>query len=460
MDPILTRCGYRCDLCLAYRPNVTANSANRQKLSDGWFKYFGFRLPPEAICCDGCMADNPQLIDRGCPVRPCVIERGLDNCAQCERYVCEKLTERLVVYEEIQLQFGADIPEDDRSRFIHPYENRRRLEALRGLRRLQGTNVENVLADPDTLVVHAQRAERATWNGQGCLRLENGLVLLPDFIAQDARIEVWVGTDGPAYPGIAFRVADTENYELAYPVPHVSGQWDAVQYDPVFHGSNTWQLYYGPAYQGAAEVPTGRWFHLQVDVRGERAAIAVDGRPPLVVERVAHPVRAGQLGLWTYLPAYFRDLRVTTPVPDIPAGTGPTAPAGAVTAWHLEGHGVVEAEPNGVVNLNRFLSPSASMARLVGRLEMAAAGEVEFDFGHSDALSLELNGHEIWSGENTFHGFADRAARGYAEIRQSLRQELAAGVHQLAAVLRVQEGFGWGLVLAVRGEGVCWMPAE
>ena len=49
MEPILTRCGYRCDLCLAYRPNVAKNPSNQQKLSDGWFKYFGFRLPPSEI---------------------------------------------------------------------------------------------------------------------------------------------------------------------------------------------------------------------------------------------------------------------------------------------------------------------------------------------------------------------------------------------------------------------------
>ena len=35
MEPILTRCGYRCDLCLAYKPNVAGNPSNRQKLSDG-----------------------------------------------------------------------------------------------------------------------------------------------------------------------------------------------------------------------------------------------------------------------------------------------------------------------------------------------------------------------------------------------------------------------------------------
>jgi len=131
MEPILTRCGYRCDLCLAYRPNVESNPANQQKLSDGWFKYFGFRLPPETILCDGCMAENPKLIDTACPVRPCVMEKGLDNCAQCQEYVCKKLTERLVVVEEIRKRVKAEIPEEDYYCFIRAYENKKRLDALR-----------------------------------------------------------------------------------------------------------------------------------------------------------------------------------------------------------------------------------------------------------------------------------------------------------------------------------------
>lgn len=131
MELILTRCGYRCDLCLAYRPNVEQNPANRQKLSDGWYKYFGFRLPPEAICCDGCMSETPRLIDQNCPVRPCVIEKGLDNCSQCEEYLCARLTERLVVLEEVRQRHGAEIPPEDYTCFILPYENRKRLDALR-----------------------------------------------------------------------------------------------------------------------------------------------------------------------------------------------------------------------------------------------------------------------------------------------------------------------------------------
>ncbi|MBC8555382.1 MAG: DUF3795 domain-containing protein, partial [Candidatus Brocadiales bacterium] len=112
METILTRCGYRCDLCLAYKPNIESNPSNRQILSDGWYKYFGFRLLPEEICCDGCMADDPKLIDKNCPVRPCVISKGFDNCSQCDDYICDKLTERIVIYEDINHKFNTEIPEE------------------------------------------------------------------------------------------------------------------------------------------------------------------------------------------------------------------------------------------------------------------------------------------------------------------------------------------------------------
>jgi hypothetical protein len=131
MEPILTRCGYRCDLCLAYAPNIDRNPSNQQKLSDGWFTYFGFRLPAAEIRCDGCMAEDPKLLDVDCPVRPCVIERGFDNCAQCDQYVCERLEQRLVVYEEVERRIGTAIPEEDRTCFVRAYENKRRLDALR-----------------------------------------------------------------------------------------------------------------------------------------------------------------------------------------------------------------------------------------------------------------------------------------------------------------------------------------
>ena len=131
MNGILSRCGYRCDLCLAYRSNIEVNPANQPTLSDGWHKYFGFRIPAEQIICDGCLAENPRLIDEACPVRPCVLERGLANCAECTDYVCEKLSERLVVYETLADKSPHPIPAEERACFIAPYENKARLDRLR-----------------------------------------------------------------------------------------------------------------------------------------------------------------------------------------------------------------------------------------------------------------------------------------------------------------------------------------
>ncbi len=128
VDEIISRCGYRCDLCLAYSPNVESHPENKQKLSDGWFTYFGFRILPENIFCEGCTQEDPKLIDQNCPVRPCVIAKGIANCSCCGDYGCEKLQDRWVVFEELQEKNGRKIPPMDRLLFIYPYENKKRLE--------------------------------------------------------------------------------------------------------------------------------------------------------------------------------------------------------------------------------------------------------------------------------------------------------------------------------------------
>jgi hypothetical protein len=127
---LLTRCGYRCDLCLAYKANVE-NQDRRVELSDGWEKCFGFRIPADKIYCEGCMTPgNPKLIDSNCPVRACVIKKGLNNCSQCPEYPCQTSNKRAVVYENI-VKGKKDITESDRTLFIKPYENKVRLDELK-----------------------------------------------------------------------------------------------------------------------------------------------------------------------------------------------------------------------------------------------------------------------------------------------------------------------------------------
>jgi len=130
---ILARCGCRCDLCLACRENVEKED-RRKLLSDGWYKYFGFRIEPEDIVvCDGCLSDDclkNQLLDTECPVRPCVIEKGYENCSQCVEFMCEKFKQRLADYEGLK-KYHGDIPQADYELFIRPYENGKRISELK-----------------------------------------------------------------------------------------------------------------------------------------------------------------------------------------------------------------------------------------------------------------------------------------------------------------------------------------
>ncbi len=320
---------------------------------------------------------------------------------------------------------------------------------------------EDDLTDVGALSLHAADAQVVDWHGRPALRLVDGLALVPGLEARDVSVEVWIGAEGNAYPGVAFRAVDIANYELVYAVPHCSGLWDAVQYDPVFHSSNTWQLYHGPSYQQEAQVPTGEWFRLRVDAKGEGAVFAVGEQPPLAVGRLARGRRAGLVGIWTFKPAYFSSLRISTcrQLPDV-AWRPPAAPEGVVDEWFLEGFGVISCEPGGVLNVNRYLPTSEGEVRLTRQFEALSPGQVELGLGFSDELALELDGEVVFEGSNTFTGFAHYEARGYAYAgKHAVRRTLSKGKHRLTARLKATEPFGWGLVVAVEGRELRWLPA-
>jgi hypothetical protein len=128
---LLTRCGYRCDLCLAYKGNIEEDD-QRVFLSDTWNKVYGFRIPAKEIYCEGCISSNEpnaKLIDKNCPVRPCVIEKGLENCSQCEDYPCDIFNQREVIYENIAK--GIKVSRKEYLHCIKPYENKKRLDKIR-----------------------------------------------------------------------------------------------------------------------------------------------------------------------------------------------------------------------------------------------------------------------------------------------------------------------------------------
>lgn len=80
-------CGYRCHLCAAQSPDKDI----RQKLVDGWRKYFGHQdYTAENVQCDGCKADG-KLADKKCKARPCAKEKGVEYCMLCDEFPCDKV---------------------------------------------------------------------------------------------------------------------------------------------------------------------------------------------------------------------------------------------------------------------------------------------------------------------------------------------------------------------------------
>jgi hypothetical protein len=129
MKETITKCGYRCDICPAYAPNIGSDEDAR-KACEGFHAYYGFTLTPAEIACAGCLNEG-RHIDADCPVRPCVIKKGLDNCAQCSSFdACEKLSSRMDFLESIPEKL-AHIPPEDFKKFVEPFRARPRMLALR-----------------------------------------------------------------------------------------------------------------------------------------------------------------------------------------------------------------------------------------------------------------------------------------------------------------------------------------
>ena len=92
-EEMISYCGFNCELCGAR----SDDPAVRQKLVDGWLKFFGHEMyTAENVKCDSCLSDG-KIADKQCQIRPCVQERGLPNCPSCDDFPCDKI-ERFIMH--------------------------------------------------------------------------------------------------------------------------------------------------------------------------------------------------------------------------------------------------------------------------------------------------------------------------------------------------------------------------
>jgi len=129
MEKMIGYCGYSCHLCAAR----SDDPAVRQKLVDGWRKFFGHQnYTAENVKCDGCPSDG-KVADQVCKARPCAREKGLTSCAYCDEFMCDKMR-HLVGSREGMLIFcyprTADLSEEEYNLCMRQFDSMPNLLAL------------------------------------------------------------------------------------------------------------------------------------------------------------------------------------------------------------------------------------------------------------------------------------------------------------------------------------------
>ena len=132
-------CGFDCSACQAYENNIN-DFSDQIKASKAWSKYFEVHYPPEQMRCAGCLVENTKntLPYKDCQIRSCVMDAGLQNCGYCGSYPCKKQGPRLKNYEAIAKKLKGCIPPEEYTKFIKPYNAKKRLDEIKKKRRFPG----------------------------------------------------------------------------------------------------------------------------------------------------------------------------------------------------------------------------------------------------------------------------------------------------------------------------------
>ncbi|MBM4399685.1 MAG: DUF3795 domain-containing protein [Candidatus Cloacimonetes bacterium] len=94
MEKLIAACGIDCSECDARKATLANDNDLRAQVAEKWSKEYGADLTAEHINCMGCMEAGVHFSHcNECDYRACVRGRGLKNCAECEEYPCEMISQ-------------------------------------------------------------------------------------------------------------------------------------------------------------------------------------------------------------------------------------------------------------------------------------------------------------------------------------------------------------------------------
>lgn len=341
-----------------------------------------------------------------------------------------------------------------------------------------------------------ERAKVVEHQGRKSLLLDGAGAELKDFDMRDGVIDVDVSTPASrGFFGIQFRIVD-KNAEWIYLRQHKSGAPDAMQYTPVLNTGLNWQIYNGPGFTGAVDIPKNEWFHMRLEVTGAQAKLYVKDmeKPALVMDDLKTGIEKGHVALAVLTgETYFSNFEIRT-TPDVAWERHlPAMPPGTLTKWKLsESYDAlarnlekplttaestamkwqdVEAEAPGFVPINRYrdsphprvtfandfskrLEPQPGMKVVYARTTIESDREQvkKLYVGYSDDVSLFLNGKILYRGRSA-QNFRDPAFLGIMNPENdAVYLSLKKGKNEL--MLAVSElGGGWGFICRLVEDG-------
>jgi hypothetical protein len=181
------------------------------------------------------------------------------------------------------------------------------------------------------------QAKKTEYLGRPCLWLDDGFASVQDLEFTDGVINLdLAGDGGRGFYDVLFRTQnDHDSGELVYLRPHKSGLDDAQQYTPVLNGAAVWQIYNGPGFTHAVDIPKREWFHVRLEVAGAQARLYVGNmrEPSLVMDDLKSGIRKGGIAFTGNACFSNVEIRATPTVPF--QRREPAMPQTAITHWSL-----------------------------------------------------------------------------------------------------------------------------
>jgi hypothetical protein len=366
-------------------------------------------------------------------------------------------------------------------------------------------------------VLHAQSRGSAGWNldhalvGEGTvpsadgISLTSGMATRSDLRLQDGVVEYDLAPPTERFAGVAIRMRTSADYEIVYFRPSDDGtRWAFMQYQPVFQGETTWQLYHGDGYE--APVPAslaGRDLHVRLVFSGLRLDVYVGGDtvPALRVPRLVQADAEGEVGFWVApglhakpTPTTIRHLRVErNPNVALTPVMAPTHDVNQLMEWQVSqrmpsesivppvelpevvarGKAVwkdVLADPSGLIDLTRHLGNAAgpqvtnvfggagwgiayARVRIVSDREQTR----HLYFSYSDGIGVYVNGKRVFVGRND----SDSRYAGFLGIVgaecDGIDLPLARGTTDVVFAV-TDKAFGWGF--RARLDSLSWITFD